>query len=139
MANFTVCALYNLSRYLTSKNYRYPSASLENKIMGTILLAHEGINGTISGSNESIHQFISYLQEDPRFKNIDHKLSSRRKSILPNKSTFKKEIVTMGKDDTDPRYSTGTYIEPDQWNELIEDEENLLIDTEMNMKLVLKF
>ena len=43
----------------------------------------------------------------------------------------------MGKDDIDPHYSTGTYVEPDQWNELIEDEETLLIDTEMNMKLVL--
>ena len=99
MANFTVCALYKFISLPDFQELQVPIRFFleKHKIMGTILLAHEGINGTISGSNESIHQFMSYLQEDPRFKNLDHKLSFHdKKSILPNKSTFKKRDRNHG-------------------------------------------
>ncbi|MAW40233.1 MAG: hypothetical protein CMF27_04835 [Kiritimatiellaceae bacterium] len=132
MANYTVCALYKFTSLPDFQKLQSPIRSFleQHEIMGTILLAHEGINGTISGSNESVQKFISYLQEDPRFEAIDHKLSFHDTNpFYRTKVRLKKEIVTMGIENIDPRHSTGTYVEPDEWNELIEDEETLLIDT----------
>jgi len=99
-------------------------------IKGTILLAHEGINGTISGSNAAINSLLDYLRADPRLQNLDAKFSEAEESpFYRMKVRLKKEIVTMGVEDIDPNNIVGTYVDPDNWNALISDEDTILIDT----------
>lgn len=99
-------------------------------IKGTILLAHEGINGTISGSNAAINSLLDYLRADPRLQNLDAKFSEAEESpFYRMKVRLKKEIVTMGVEDIDPNNVVGTYVDPANWNALISDEDTILIDT----------
>lgn len=99
-------------------------------IKGTILLAHEGINGTISGSEAAIESILEYLRDDPRLKGLDAKFSEANDSpFYRMKVRLKKEIVTMGVEDIDPNDVVGTYVNPQDWNELISDPDTILIDT----------
>jgi UPF0176 protein len=100
------------------------------QIKGTLLLANEGINGTVAGSREAIDALIDWLQQDERFQQLDCKFSVA--SELPfyrTKVKLKKEIVTMGVDGIDPRSVVGTYVKPKDWNALIADPEVVLVDT----------
>ncbi len=102
----------------------------ENNIMGTILIANEGINGTISGKNNEINQTISLLKSDKRFANIEIKYSSTDKQPFHRmKVRLKKEIVTIGLPEINPNKKVGTYVKPDDWNDLISDPNVVVIDT----------
>ena len=104
----------------------------ENEIKGTILLAPEGINGTIVGLPEGIRNLLAWLQSDDRLADLEHKesyISTHDKTFYRMKVRLKKEIVTLGLSDIDPTDKVGTYVEPDKWNELINDPEVILIDT----------
>lgn len=99
-------------------------------VKGSLLLAHEGINGTIAGSREGIASVLAYLQSDARLADIDHKESlDDAQPFLRMKVKLKKEIVTMGVDGIDPNRVVGTYVEARDWNTLISDPEVLVIDT----------
>jgi len=99
-------------------------------IKGTILLAHEGINGTISGSNDAIHSILEYIKADPRLAGLDAKFSEADDSpFYRMKVRLKKEIVTMGVENIDPNNVVGTYVDPNDWNALISDPDTVLIDT----------
>ena len=101
-----------------------------NRITGTLLLAKEGINGTIASEREAVDQFLKWLEGQAGLSSIEKKES--RADQLPFKRTrvkLKKEIVTMGVDGIDPSVLAGTYIDPEDWNALIEDPETLLVDT----------
>jgi UPF0176 protein len=132
---FTICALYKFVRLddfeQISPRLRDILSSLEVK--GTILLAMEGINGTISGTQSSIDSVLKYLRMDERLSNLECKLSySERSPFKRLKVKLKKEIVTMGVSNIDPLSSVGTYIAPKDWNDLISDPELVLIDTRNN-------
>ena len=102
----------------------------ENNIMGTILIANEGINGTISGKTNEINQTISLLKSDKRFTNIEIKYSSTDKQPFHRmKVRLKKEIVTIGLPEINPNKKVGTYVKPDDWNDLISDPNVVVIDT----------
>lgn len=102
----------------------------KNNIMGTILIANEGINGTISGKNNEINQTISLLKSDKRFANIEIKYSSTNKQPFHRmKVRLKKEIVTIGLPEINPNKKVGTYVKPDDWNDLISDPDVVVIDT----------
>ena len=102
----------------------------KNNIMGTILIANEGINGTISGKNNEINQTISLLKSDKRFTNIEIKYSSTDKQPFHRmKVRLKKEIVTIGLPKINPNKKVGTYVKPDDWNDLISDPNVVVIDT----------
>ena len=102
----------------------------KNNIMGTILIANEGINGTISGKNNEINQTISLLKSDKRFANIEIKYSSTDKQPFHRmKVRLKKEIVTIGLPEINPNKKVGTYVKPDDWNDLISDPNVIVIDT----------
>ena len=102
----------------------------KNNIMGTILIANEGINGTISGKNNEINQTISLLKSDKRFANIEIKYSSTDKQPFHRmKVRLKKEIVTIGLPEINPNKKVGTYVKPDDWNDLISDPDVVVIDT----------
>ncbi len=97
---------------------------------GTLLLAHEGINGTIAGSREGVDKVLQYLKSDTRLADLEHRES--RDDHMPfyrMKVKVKREIVTMGVDAIDPNEMVGSYVRPDDWNALISDPEVVLIDT----------
>jgi len=99
-------------------------------IKGTILLATEGINSTISGEEESINHFLQFLQQDDRFLDIEPKISDTDQSPFHRlKVKIKSEIVTMGVNEIKPAITTGKHIDPETWNQIISDPEVLVIDT----------
>lgn len=99
-------------------------------IRGTLLLAEEGINGTVSGSRAAIDALLGHLRADARLAALEHKESrSDRHPFRRLKIKLKKEIVTLGVPGVDPNRVVGTYVEPEDWNALIADPDVLVIDT----------
>jgi UPF0176 protein len=99
-------------------------------VKGTLLLAHEGINGTIAGSDAGIAAVLGHIRALPGCADLDVKFS--RAPAMPfhrMKVRLKREIVTMGVADIDPLASVGTYVAPADWNALIADPETIVIDT----------
>ncbi len=100
------------------------------KLKGTILLAQEGINATVSGREEALHTLISYLSDDLELGEITPKFSiCDSNPFFRMKVRLKNEIVTMGVPDIDPNRCVGAYVEPDEWNSLIDDPAVTVIDT----------
>lgn len=99
-------------------------------LKGTLLIAHEGLNGTVAGSREAIDGLLAYLKRDSRLADIDHKESCESSQpFYRMKVKLKKEIVTMGVEDIDPNTCVGTYVEAKAWNALISRDDVTLIDT----------
>lgn len=97
---------------------------------GTLLLAPEGINGTLAGTRQAIDEVLAYLRRDPRFADIAPTESrDARQPFQRMKVKLKREIVTMGVPGVDPGRRVGTYVVPRDWNALLDDPEVLLIDT----------
>ena len=132
MSNVVVSALY---RFVALEDYidlRQPllEVMLENQVTGTLLLAKEGINGTIAGSAAGIDSVLAWLKNDPRLARLSHKESyCDAVPFYRTKVKLKKEIVTMGVEGIDPNEVVGTYVKPKDWNSLISDPEVLLVDT----------
>lgn len=105
----------------------------QNHLKGTIILAKEGINGTISGSRQNINAVINHLRCDPRLKDLKIKKSSSDNFPFDRmKVRLKREIVTLGIPDVDPSEKVGIYVNHHDWNQLICDPEVLVIDTRNN-------
>lgn len=99
-------------------------------IKGTILLAAEGINGTIAGSREAIAAVLSLLRSDPRLADLDHRESTADTFPFDRiKVRLKREIVTLGMPEIDPSQQVGTYVSPQDWNTLISDPDVVILDT----------
>jgi UPF0176 protein len=97
--------------------------------VGTILLAPEGINGTISGTAQGIQTVLEFLWNDQRLVGLTPKYSTATgKTFKRMKIKIKKEIVSMGKSEIKPAKATGTYIPPESWNNVISDPETVVID-----------
>ncbi len=126
-----IAALYRFVRLEDYQSLREPllKLMLDKEVRGTLLLAAEGINGTVAGSAEAIDDLLDYLRSDERLRDLDCKLSyDDEMPFYRSRVKLKKEIVTMGVDDLDPDLR-GTYVDPQDWNELIADPEVTLIDT----------
>ena len=107
-----------------------------HQLKGTILLAKEGINSTIAGSRAAIDALLAYLRSDRRLQDLEHKESyCQGVPFQRMKVRLKKEIVTLGVPDIDPRYRVGTYIDPKDWNALIADPDVVVIDTRNNYEV----
>ena len=132
MSKVVVCALYKFVSLPGFEAIRQPLLDvMENAgIKGTLLLANEGINGTVAGSAQAIDNLLTWLGNQPGLDNIVHKLSfDDEMPFYRTKVKLKKEIVTMGVEGIDPRKVVGTYVKPKDWNALISDPEVLLVDT----------
>ncbi|MBC7755403.1 MAG: rhodanese-related sulfurtransferase [Bdellovibrio sp.] len=134
-------------KYLSAALYKFVSlpnytalqapihaACVAHHIKGTILLAAEGINGTIAGLPENIHKLLDFLRTDAAFEdnfvNLEHKESfADEQPFYRMKVKLKKEIVTMGVPSVNPNNTVGTYVKPEDWNALINDPEVILLDT----------
>jgi UPF0176 protein len=98
--------------------------------MGTVLLAREGINGTLAGSGKNIINILNYIRSDCRLLNLVHKVSyTEKRPFLRMKVRLKKEIITMGIPGINPENIVGTYVKPADWNNLISDPDVVVIDT----------
>ena len=127
-----VAALYKFVKLQDCAAMRTPLLERCDKlgITGTLLLAAEGINGTIAGSRSSIDQILEYLRRDPRLADLEHKESSAEKPpFYRMKVRLKNEIATMGVPGINPAELVGQYVKPQDWNALISDPDVLLIDT----------
>lgn len=127
-----VAALYRFADFPDFESLRVPllDLMLAQHVRGTLLLAAEGINGTIAGSRSGIDTVLNWLRTDARFAGLQAKESYVDENpFYRTKVKLKKEIVTMGVEDIDPKQIVGTYIQPKDWNRLIEDPEVLLLDT----------
>ncbi|MGA2654890.1 MAG: rhodanese-related sulfurtransferase [Gammaproteobacteria bacterium] len=99
-------------------------------IKGTLLLALEGINGTVAGNQDAIEALISFLEQAMNYGPIEYKLSyDEAMPFHRMKVKLKKEIVTIGKPEAKPTAKTGIYVKPQDWNALLSDPEVILLDT----------
>lgn len=132
MSKVVISALYHFVILEDYEDLRQPllDLMLKNNIKGTLLLAREGINGTVAGSQESIDVLLAWLRSDSRLADVRQKVSYD--DVMPFYRTrvkLKKEIVTMGVEGIDPTHVVGTYVKPENWNALISDPDVILIDT----------
>ena len=132
MSAIVVAALYRFIRLDNYRDLRQPllNTMLKNHVRGTLLLASEGINGTVAGSQQAIDNLIAWLREDERLRELDCKFSyDDEMPFYRSRVKLKKEIVTMGVEGIDPNRVVGTYVQPKDWNALIADPDVLVIDT----------
>ncbi len=127
-----ITALYHFVILDNYKEIRQPllELMLKHDIKGTLLLAKEGINGTVASSQASQTILLNWLQSDTRLADLRYKCSyDDSMPFYRTRVKLKKEIVTMGIEGIDPNQVVGTYVNPEDWNDLISDPEVTVIDT----------
>ena len=132
MSEVVVAALYKFVSLPDFRELREPLLDYCQSVRatGTLLLAQEGINGTIAGSREAIDGILGWLRSDSRLADLEHKESyDDHMPFHRMKVKLKREIVTLGVPGIDPNRQVGTYVAPQQWNALVNDPEVLLVDT----------
>ncbi|WP_170433752.1 oxygen-dependent tRNA uridine(34) hydroxylase TrhO [Ruegeria arenilitoris] len=129
---YTIAALYHFTRFADPDALRAPLLELcrAQSVKGTLLLAHEGINGTIAGPRAGIDAVLAHIRALPGCADLEWKEATASQPPFGKmKVRLKKEIVTMGQPDVDPRARTGHYVEPQDWNDLILSDDVVVIDT----------
>ncbi len=129
---YIVAALYHFTRFDAPEDLRAPLLDLceARGIKGSLLLAREGINGTIAGSRAGIDAVLNHIRSLPGCKTFEWKESTATDMPFGRlKVRLKREIVTMGVPETDPLKIVGTYVAPEEWNELISAPDVAVIDT----------
>lgn len=132
MSQIIVAALYKFAKLPDFRALQNPLLACceANAIKGTLLLAQEGINGTVAGSRAGIDALLAFLRSDARLAALEHKESlADEMPFYRMKVRLKKEIVTLGVPGIDPNEKVGTYVTPENWNALISDPEVLVVDT----------
>ncbi|WP_163649938.1 rhodanese-related sulfurtransferase [Modicisalibacter sp. 'Wilcox'] len=130
--SIVVAAMYKFVTLTDYQELREPLLAVmkANDVKGTLLLAEEGINGTVSAPREGIDALLAWLKADPRLAGLDHKESyCEAHPFYRTKVKLKREIVTLGVPGVDPSRQVGTYVDPERWNDVISDPEVLVIDT----------
>ncbi len=132
MARYIVTSFYRFCDLPDYEEIKPPLLAMMNthRILGTILLAKEGINGGMAGTREDMDAFYADVGSDTRFSDLYFKETTC--DLMPfdkAKVKLRKEIVTMGIPDIDPTAYSGTRLSPEEWNTLLTDPEVLLIDT----------
>jgi UPF0176 protein len=122
-------------KFLVLENYKelkikFDKSLSKTNIKGTILLANEGVNGTIAGSESDLKKFFIYMDKFSQFKDITPKFSSSNKNpFLRMKVRLKKEIVTIGIPEVSPSNLVGKYLNVEEWNEFLNESDSMIIDT----------
>lgn len=130
--SIVIAALYKFIDFPDYKEWQptLKQLCLEQKIRGTLLLASEGINGTVAGPRAGIDLLLSTLKKDARLKDLEHKESyAESYPFYRLKVRLKKEIVTLGIPGLSPAQKTGTYVKPEDWNDLISQPDVVLLET----------
>lgn len=131
MKTYIIATFYRFCPLSDFETFKEPllAAMKANHILGTILLASEGINGGMGGTPENMARMYEAICAEPRFANLYFKETSS--DMMPYekaKVKLRKEIVSLGVSDVDPLHSTGIHVSPAEWNELLADPEVLVID-----------
>ena len=128
-------------KFLILENYqelkmKFDKSLSKTNIKGTILLANEGFNGTIAGSESDLKKFFLYMDKFSQFKDITPKFSSSNKNpFLRMKVRLKKEIVTIGIPEVSPSNLVGKYLNVEEWNEFLNESDSMIIDTRNNYEV----
>ena len=127
-----IYTFYRFKKFTSIKSIKIKlDKSLKNKlILGTVLLANEGINGTISGTEKDLNDFISLIKQILKIKRLSIKISQN--NFIPFyrlKIRIKKEIVTLGDKTINPEKITGKYIDPKKWDRIVNNKKYIIIDT----------
>jgi UPF0176 protein len=140
----TVAAFYQFAALPDFRELREPLRAIcaELALKGSVLLAPEGINGTLAGSREGIDSLIGQLRDGALFGGrLDHlELKFSQSALMPFqrlKIRLKKEIVTLGAHEADPTQQVGVYVEPGEWNALIAAPDTLVIDTRNDFEVAM--
>lgn len=129
---YTIAALYHFTRFQDPAALKPALEDLcrAHSVKGTLLLAREGLNGTIAGPRAGIDAVLAHLRGLPGCDGLEWKeATSHSLPFGKMKVRLKKEIVTMGQPDVDPRARVGHYVEPEDWNDLIRSPDVAVIDT----------
>ena len=132
---FKVAALYKFVQVINTETLqkKIKTKLKELDIYGTVLVGNEGLNGTISGKDNNLSKALDFIRNVPGFSNLDIKYStSIAKPFMRLKVKLKEEIVTIGDKRIDPVNQAGKYVEPSEWNKLVNDPNTILIDTRNN-------
>lgn len=138
MNPFLTAALY---KFVDLPNYVELKAPLTdcceaNQVKGTLILAHEGINGTIAGPPEGVYAVLNFLRSEPNLSDLTYKESySENPPFRRLKVRVKKEIVTMGVLDIDPTTMAGNYVKPEEWNSLLDDPNVIVVDVRNDFEI----
>ncbi|MDD5323839.1 MAG: rhodanese-related sulfurtransferase [Polaromonas sp.] len=132
MAQFLTAALYKFVELPDFASLKAPLLACceAHGVKGTLLLASEGINGTIAGQPGNVHAVLAWLRQDPRLATLEHKEAwATQIPFHRMKVRLKREIVTLGVPDVHPALMAGRYVKPADWNRLLDDPELVLVDT----------
>lgn len=129
---FTIAALYRFASFddphMLADELRATCARIGT--CGTLILAREGINGTVAGNGEAIDALIAHIRALPGCADLDVKYSASQHAPFGRmKVKVKREIVTLGVGDLDPVHEAGRHVDPEEWNALIADPDTVVIDT----------
>lgn len=132
MKQFIIASFYKFTPIPAFEALKDPILNClkQNHLLGTVILASEGINGSISGKPENLQRFYDFIHQIKDFSDL--KFKENFDDILPfdkAKVKFRQEIVTMGVEGVDPLKTPGKHVSPKEWNALIADPETLVIDT----------
>ncbi len=136
----TIAALYHFAPLADPAALQPPLLALcrAEGITGSLILAREGINGTIAGSGKGIDAVLAHLRAWPGCADLEHKQSTSAMQPFGRlKVRLKSEIVTMGQPDVDPRARAGHYVAPAEWNELIAQDDVAVIDTRNDYEIAI--
>ncbi len=132
MSKIVVAALYkfvSLPDYAAKRDMLLAHCQSQD-VFGTLLLAEEGVNGTIAGPRAGVDSVLAYLRADERLADLGHKESyCQENPFLRMKVKLKKEIVTLGVEGVSPTNAVGQYVKPEDWNALISDPDVVVVDT----------
>ena len=132
MHDFLTAALYKFVELPDFADLQAPLLACceAHGVKGTLLLASEGINGTIAGRAEDVHAVLAFLRQDPRLAALEHKKAhAQHMPFYRMKVRLKREIVTLGVPDVHPARMAGQYVKPQDWNQLLADPAVVLVDT----------
>src|SRR5215218_9956632 len=132
MKEIVIASFYKFVHLVDFESLREPMLAIMQRlqIKGTIILAEEGINGSFAGLREPMTHFYEYLHSDLRWSDLNFKETFDDKNPFDKaKVKLRKEIVSMGAADIDPSLYDDTHLDPEQWHELIQDPEVLVLDT----------
>ena len=136
--NIYIYTFYRFKNFIEIKSIKIKlDKYLKNKlILGTVLLANEGINGTISGTKKDLNEFIYFIKQTLKIRKLSIKISQNK--FIPFyrlKIRLKKEIVTIGDKTIKPEKITGKHIDPKNWDKIINNKKYMIIDTRNNYEV----
>jgi len=131
MNTYLIAALYRFVQLDDATALRQPLYDFcaQRKVRGTLLLAAEGINGTLAGTPHAMREVLAWLRQDARLAALEHKESwAAQQPFYRLKVKLKREIVTMGIPNLLAQTQAGTYVSAQDWNDLIEDPDVVVVD-----------